>query len=44
MAINLKLFCINYLDYQKDIRDMISRAHGKLIVIDNAEILLDDDY
>ena len=37
MAVNPKLLCINYLDYQSDIRDMISRADG------NADILLDDD-
>lgn len=43
MAVNPKLFCINYLDYQNDIRDMISKADGKLIVIDNADILLDND-
>lgn len=43
MAINPKLLCLNYLDYQKNIKDIISRAEGKLIVIDNADILLDDD-
>lgn len=43
MAVNPKLLCINYLDYQSDIRDMISRADGKLVVIDNADILLDDE-
>ena len=43
MAVNPNILCINYLDYQKDIRDMISRVDGKLIVIDNADILLDDD-
>lgn len=43
MAVNPKLLCINYLDYQSDIKDMISRADGKLVVIDNADILLDDD-
>ena len=43
MAINPKIFCLNYLDYQKDIKDMISKTEGKLIVIDNADILLDDD-
>ena len=43
MAVNPKLLCINYLDYQKDIGDMIRKADGKLIVIDNADILLDDD-
>lgn len=43
MAVNPKILCLNYLDYQKNIRDIISKAEGKLIVIDNADILLDDD-
>lgn len=43
MAINSKLLCLNYLDYQKNIKDIVSEAEGKLIVIDNADILLDDD-
>lgn len=43
MAINPKIFYLNYLDYQKDIKDVISKTEGKLIVIDNADILLDDD-
>ena len=43
MAINSKILCLNYLDYQKDIKDVISKTEGKLIVIDNADILLDDD-
>lgn len=43
MAVNAKLLCLNYLDYQKDIKDIVSNADGKLIVIDNADILLDDD-
>lgn len=43
MAINPKILCLNYLDYQKDIKDVISKTEGKLIVIDNADILLDDD-
>ena len=43
MAINPKLLCLNYLDYQKDIQEIIKNAEGKLIVIDNADILLDDD-
>ena len=34
---------MNYLDYQKDIKEIISKEKGKLIVIDNADILLDDD-
>lgn len=43
MAINPKLLCLNYLDYQKDIQEIIKNAEGKLIVIDNEDILLDDD-
>lgn len=43
MAINPKILCLNYLDYQKDIKSLISREEGKLIVIDNADILLNDD-
>lgn len=43
MPINPKLLCLNYLDYQKNIKDILSQAEGKLIVIDNADILLDDD-
>lgn len=43
MAVNPDILCINYLDYQKNIKDIISRVEGKLIVIDNADILLDDD-
>ncbi len=43
MAVNPMILCLNYLDYLKDIKDIISKAEGKLIVIDNADILLDDD-
>lgn len=43
MAVNPDILCINYLDYQKDIKELISQTKGKLIVIDNADILLDDD-
>lgn len=43
MAINPDILCLNYLDYQKNIKEVISQAKGKLIVIDNADILLDDD-
>lgn len=43
MAVNPKILCINYLDYQKNIRDIIGQAEGKLIIIDNADILLDND-
>lgn len=43
MAVNPKILCLNYLDYQRDIGDVIKQADGRLIVIDNADILLDDD-
>lgn len=43
MALNSDILCINYLDYQKDIKKMISDVKGKLIVIDNADILLNDE-
>lgn len=43
MAVNPEILCINYQDYQKDIRKLIEGEKGKLIVIDNADILLDDD-
>lgn len=43
MALNSDILCINYLDYQKDIKQMISAVKGKLIVIDNADILLNDE-
>ena len=43
MAMNPDIICLNYLDYQKDIGTIIKTAGGKLIVVDNADILLDDD-
>ena len=43
IAINPDIICLNYLDYHKDINNIIKTAEGKLIVIDNADILLDDD-
>lgn len=43
MALNPDIMCLNYLDYQKDIKSLIKDATGKLIVIDNADVLLDDD-
>ena len=43
MAVNPDILCLNYLDYQKDIADIIKKANRKLIVIDNADILLGDD-
>jgi Holliday junction resolvasome RuvABC ATP-dependent DNA helicase subunit len=43
MAVNLDILCLNYLDYQKDIAGIIKSAEKKLIVIDNADVLLNDD-
>lgn len=43
MALNPNIVCLNYLDYQKNIGDIIRNTEKKLIVIDNADILLDDD-
>lgn len=43
MAVNPNIVCFNYLDYQKDIKKLISEETGKIIVIDNADILLNDD-
>ena len=43
MAVNPNIMCINYQDYYKNIKKMISEETGKLIGIDNADILLDDD-
>ncbi|MCI8800252.1 MAG: ABC transporter ATP-binding protein [Lachnospiraceae bacterium] len=40
---NPKIMCFNYLDYQKNIIELIGKAEGNLIVIDNADILLDDN-
>ncbi len=43
MAINPKIFCLDYFDYQKNLKEIIGQVNGKLIIIDNADILLDDD-
>lgn len=43
MALNPHILCLNYLDYQKNIREIVSQTEGKLIVIDNADILLNDE-
>ena len=43
MILNQDILCLNYLDYQKNIGEIIRDAEKKLIVIDNADILLDDD-
>ena len=43
MAMNSKILCLDYFDYQKSIKEILSQANEKLIVIDNADILLNDD-
>lgn len=43
MALNPDILCLNYLDYQKNILDILRGVNGKLIVIDNADILLNDE-
>lgn len=43
MAVNPKIVCLNYLDYQKNVKEILMQIKGKLIVIDNADILLDDE-
>lgn len=43
MAVNPNIVCLNYLDYQKDMKSIFMQTKGKLIVIDNADILLNDD-
>ena len=43
MAINPQILCLDNYDYQKDIKEILSQTEGKRVVIDNADILLDDD-
>lgn len=42
MAVNPNIVCLNYLDYQKNILNILKEMEKKLVVIDNADILLDD--
>ena len=37
-----RLLCLNYLEVNKNVEDVIKNAEGKLIVVDNADILLSD--
>ena len=39
-AIDLRLLCLNYMECRKDIKEIISHAEGKLVVVDSADILL----
>ena len=43
MVINPQILCLDNYDYQKNIKEIIRQTEGKLVVIDNADILLDDD-
>ena len=43
MAVNPQILCLDYYDYQKDIKEIISQIEWKVVVIDNADILLNDD-
>ena len=36
-AIDKRIVCINYLDINKEIKEEIEKASGKLIIIDNAD-------
>ncbi len=38
-----RIKCFNYLDLKKSYKSSIKRSKGKLFIIDNADILLDDD-
>ncbi|MCM1113274.1 MAG: hypothetical protein NC399_08490 [Muribaculum sp.] len=38
-----RIVCINYLDINRKIKDEIEKASGRLIIIDNADIILNDD-
>lgn len=42
-AIDKRIVCINYLDVNKEIKAEIEKASGKLIIIDNADAILNDD-
>lgn len=38
-----RIVCLNYTDIKSDIKHILESLEGKLIVIDNADILLDQD-
>ena len=40
---NKQIRCFNYLDYKKLYKNSIKQSKGKLFIIDNADILLDDN-
>ena len=37
-----RIRCLNYVDHNKDYKETIRNAKGRLFVIDNADLLLDD--
>lgn len=37
-----RIRCLNYLDQKRNYRNTIRQSKGKLLIIDNADILLDD--
>ena len=43
MAVNSKILCLDNYDYQKDIKEIISQTEGKLVVIDNADTILNEE-
>ncbi len=43
MSLHPDIVCFNYLDYQKSMNEILMEIKGKLIVIDNADILLDNE-
>ena len=42
MVENKNIRCLNYLDENKNYKNIIKRSKGKLFVIDNGDLLLDD--
>ncbi len=43
VAEDKRIKCFNYLDLKKSYKSSIKRSKGKLFIIDNADILLDDN-
>lgn len=43
LAANPKVTCFNYLLYRDELKEFIKKTEGKLILIDNADVLLNDD-
>ena len=43
MADDDRIMCLNFIDANKNIDELIQKAEKKLIVIDNADVLLSDE-